>query len=146
MSVTDFLSDFESVANRDIEWGRSAAALKAVRIGNKASDVASASEALAKHPLVSTWTSGGYLAKVGRQICQSCGRTQDHCIGVYAVELGNGGRRLTRLPSKGQFPLEPWPMEIDVSEVEWCAVCLSDLGFTPAVGMPQSRPRTIAID
>lgn len=76
------------------------------------------------------FTDGGYLARVVRQRCLDCGGTVDCVQGIYHVELAdNGTRRLQALDPRAQWPLQQWPMELEVQSVPHCAACLRMLGF-----------------
>jgi len=87
-----------------------------------------------------SFTDGGYLARVLRQTCKSCGGSAEHLQGIFHLEIApNGTRRLQALGRGAQWPLvDGLPLEVEAQDVDWCPACLRSLGFsreTPAPGV-----------
>lgn len=80
-----------------------------------------------------SFVSEGYVARVIRQRCKGCSGEVDFAQGIFHAERkpGDSTRRLQKLGRGAQWPLsERCEMEVEVQDVDWCASCLRDLGFT----------------
>ncbi len=79
-----------------------------------------------------SFVSEGYLARILRQTCKSCGGTAETTEGIFHAERKPGAtaRRLTALPRGGQWPItEHLPLEVIETTVDWCPACLRLVGF-----------------
>lgn len=77
--------------------------------------------------LAAPWFHQGYMARILRIECCSCGTEVDELLGVYTIETRGGSRRLTKAK---QWPQQgPWPIEIEKRTVLHCAYCIESLGF-----------------
>lgn len=76
------------------------------------------------------WTHQGYLAKVGRNLCD-CGELSDFLIGVFSREKAATGQiRDTALARGFQIPLgKSFPVEVTEGYVKICCSCLPVKGF-----------------
>lgn len=88
-----------------------------------------------------SFTDGGYLARVMRQTCKSCGAQHETVLGVFHVEIhATGARRLQALAHNAQWPLiEGMPLEVEAQTVPYCGACLRLLGFSREVEAPTTR-------
>ena len=89
-------------------------------------------------PSQSQFTFGGYLAKVNRIKCLTCDHIQDELIGIFTEEVDrNGGRRLTQLSRKADWPAnEEHRYEVSNEPIPYCCKCLPSLGFSEEVMTP----------
>ena len=89
-------------------------------------------------PPPSQFTFGGYLAKVNRIKCLTCDHIQDELIGIFTEEVDrNGGRRLTQLSRKADWPAnEEHRYEVSNEPIPYCCKCLPSLGFSEEVMTP----------
>lgn len=94
-----------------------------------------------------SFRSDGYLARVIRQTCASCHAVSEHSEGIFHVEISpSGARRLQALGRGAQWPLAANSrLEIAEQSIDWCAVCLRELGFTVETARNDTATRTIAI-
>lgn len=108
-------------------------------ITREAFEAPAAKRPAAKRPDANAWSnaqsfvSEGYVARVIRQTCKGCGGHVDFAQGIFHAERkpGDSARRLQKLGRGAQWPLSTHcEMEVEIQEVEWCAACLRDLGFT----------------
>lgn len=79
-----------------------------------------------------SFVSEGYIARVLRQTCKSCGAVAEHTEGIFHAERkpGAAARRLTLLPRGAQWPVqEHLPLEVTESTTDWCPPCLRMVGF-----------------
>lgn len=88
-----------------------------------------------------SFTLGGYVAKVTRTHCAACDNLFDTLEGVFIEEIhASGARRLTALAKGGDWPAqEAHRKEVSDAEVDYCAHCIGDLGFSREVdskGLP----------
>lgn len=129
-------------------------AKRAPRIGTGARAVSGLSEVVADANARSAryqaqagnqFTDGGYLALVRVQHCEACSATATILDGIFSVELHSaGGRRLTRLDPRAQWPLRSGhTKEVRRESVPFCSGCLSDLGFDRIVGASDAPTITI---
>ena len=79
-----------------------------------------------------TWTHGGYLARIRRVTCLACEEVQEVFEGVYSEEVKTGGaRRLQALGQGAQWPTgTEHRLEISESTSAMCGKCVRDLGFS----------------
>lgn len=86
----------------------------------------------------SKFRDGGYLARVIRQTCVSCGVTVEFLEGLFHVELAvNGTRRMTALAPNAHWPLQQWPMEVTNLRIPMCPACLRLVGFDTETTPPE---------
>jgi len=113
-----------------------------------AADAAAEKSRPAAEPyLVSTWTDGGYMARIVITAC-ACGQRSKHLDGLFHIDIDKrtGGRRLTTLGRNPQFPPGEHTAEYVTIDTSWCAHCIPDLGFSKAVHLTErQQPYSLTI-
>lgn len=81
----------------------------------------------------------GWVAVCREETCECCGAKSRQALGVFAVErqIGTNNRRMTRALDWPQSAARV--MEVEQTFIDYCAQCLSALGFSEEIPAPQTR-------
>ncbi len=87
-----------------------------------------------------SFTFGGYLARVVQACCTTCGEVGETLEGVFIEELhASGTRRLTKLTKGAQWPTRgEHRCEVTQVQVDLCPKCVRGLGFGRECAAPGS--------